>query len=166
MAFPDFPLPAAPRGLVNLPVSISTGLGGALFFGWFFMAGCLLLVGISAWQGKYGPMVLLLLFGLAAGYWLKSTYDTLSQRKAAFREGKVVRAEVVRHGRQFSFWKSNRDYTVVLRLEGQGETHPHVTIVHAGVTIWETAPVGAELIGLEHQGAYFFGESIGLHFRE
>ncbi|MEM7659890.1 MAG: hypothetical protein AAF399_27500 [Bacteroidota bacterium] len=163
--FPEIPLQAAPRALDSLPVSFNTGLVGALFFGWFFFAGCLLLTGISLWQGKYGPMVLLVLGSLASLYWLRSTNAKIKFRQEAYQHGKIVRAEVVKLGRQFSALKSERDYTLLVRPAGANGNQTLVNIVHANVGLWNSTEKGAQIVGLEHEGRYFFGESVGLKWQ-
>lgn len=97
---------------------------------------------------------------LGSAFWLYRTYQKITHQQEVFEKGRIVQAKVIGHKRAFNPFKSSRDYGV----EVESETGIKIVLVHSSKGLWTHAPVGKQLIGLEWEGAWLFGESMDISF--
>jgi hypothetical protein len=74
----------------------------------------------------------------------------------------MVAARVVRHGRTFVFWKSERDYVVVVQFEHEG-AHVSAKIQSPRAALQKQLPPGSTVTGLfePQSNQTLFLESLG-----
>ena len=149
------PRPALPPDLLwadQMPTVIFSGL--LLLLGGIGGAAVLTLSPVR------GVAAFFLLIVLGAGWALYRSNQHVAQRRAIVRLGHTLRARAIQHERAFSPLKSSRDYVVWVQLPDGSRQR----LTHPSVALWQSAPIGAELLGLTHDGHCLFGEELGRRF--
>ena len=144
-----------PRDLeeIRRKIDLRAGLRVYRFFGYAFAVGAVVVAGSSfvlpAEPGLIASRVLvgLLFFGGLAVLLLRRSRRTYQSRVHALRDGVMVAATVVHHGRTFVFWKSERDYVVAVEFEYDG-AHVSAKIQSPRAELQEQLPPGSTVTGL------------------
>lgn len=91
------------------------------FFGVFFIVApvfvAVLLVIQSSTNSWAALIISTAIFMLVGFFIFRYGFKQYKRRLDAVKNGQITTAEVVRHGRAFTFWKSTRNYTVVLKIK-------------------------------------------------
>lgn len=156
----------SPRELSTFNSSFYEGIQPYLWFGYFLMAGGLFFLIIAILKIRMVYPFILIFIVLLLGYLsVNKAVKTANLRKQAFLYGQVVFATVTNHGRQFSLFKSERDYSVTVNFKDQsGKQHSKI-LVHKSKNLWNSNPKGSRVIGIEHNDFFFFGEEMGCNFK-
>ncbi len=150
-----------PRIVPETKIPFSVGLKSSMFFGYFFLLGSLLLVVITWFQlSLVIPGIFFFIVSIGAFLLIKKTKSTIQKRKKTFTNGSIVKAKVIRHEKEFNFFKSSPDYSLML----QQNNHPPFKVVFNNKSIWKNNPVGQTLTGLRFDDFYLFAESFGCTF--
>jgi hypothetical protein len=149
-------------------MDIRSGLRVYQLFGYAFLVAAVVVVA-SSFLPPYEPGLIvfkvvagLLFFGGFAALLLRKARKVFDARVNVLRDGIVIEASVVSHGRAFVFWKSTRDYVVVVEFEHEGTRH-QAKIQSPKAEIHEELPSGSRLPGLfePRSGRSLFLESLG-----
>lgn len=149
-------------------IDLRSGLRVYQLFGFAFLFAAVVVVGTS-FLPPYEPGLIvfkvvagLLFFGGFAAVLLRKARNVFETRANVLRDGIVVEATVVSLGRAFVFWKSTRDYVVVVEFEHEGTRH-QAKIQSPRSEIHDRLPPGARLCGLfePRSGRSLFLESLG-----
>lgn len=104
------------------------------------------------------PSVLLFIIGIQGFLLLRKTIRKLQLRKQLYTNGSIVSATVLKHGRKFNLFKSNKDYTVFVHCH---ETNQQMELVSGKYTLQVYLPLNTEIHGLNLASDYFFLEEVG-----
>ena len=94
-----------------------------------------------------------------------SVSNTSKERQACFQHGQVVYAKVINHDREFSFYKSKKDYSITVDFINENNKRTRKVLRNKLDLIWKEHPVGSEVIGLVHKDKSFFAEEMGFTFK-
>jgi len=149
-------------------IDLHTGLRGYQFFGYAFFFAAVVVVASSLLPPHQPGLIVfkvvagLLFFGGFAALLLTKARNTYAARVNVLRNGIVVEATVVSHGRAFVFSKSTRDYVVILESENEGTRH-RAKIQTGQAEIHDRLPPGSRVKGLfePQSGHSLFLESLG-----
>ncbi len=149
---------AVPRSLSNDRPNFKKGLELNLFFGLFLTIGgaALFLLSSFAFQLFY-PGLFLLLIGVFGFIVSRNAVSKIQLRKQLFINGELVSAKVLKHGRKFNIFKSQKDYTVTVECR---DTKKQIELVSSKFLLLELLPIEAEIIGFKKGLDYFFPQEI------
>jgi hypothetical protein len=149
-------------------IDLRSGLRVYQFFGYALLVAAVVVVA-SSFLPPYEPGLIafkvvagLLLFGGFAALLLRKARTIFDARVKALRDGMMVEASVVSHGRAFVFWKSTREHVVVVEFEHEGTRH-RAKIQSPKAEIHDQLPTGSRLPGLfePQSGRSLFLETLG-----
>ncbi|NBB90136.1 MAG: hypothetical protein GVY23_02895 [Spirochaetes bacterium] len=149
-------------------IDLRCGLRVYQFFGYAFLGAAVVVVA-SSFLPPYEPGLIvfkvfagLLFFGGFAALLLRKARKVFDARVNVLRDGIVIEASVVSHGRAFVFWKSTRDYVVGVEFEHAGTRH-RAKSQSPKAEIHDQLPTGSRLPGLfePQSGRSLFLQSLG-----
>lgn len=153
-----------PRDLTTFNETFSKGLRLRQFFGYFFLLAAIMLFLISVLTLKMVAPAIMFLFVAVMGYYMiNKVKKTINLRKEVFKKGSVVIARVESQGRKFNPLKSNKDYIIAVRVNTEEQSNLY-TIKSSSNYLWESSPVGSEIVGFYYNNNYFFGEEVACQF--
>ncbi len=154
-----------PRAVQPFSSAFGKGLRMYRFFGYFFLIGGLYIFAISIFKfDMIFPGIFFLAMSIMGFFMIKKVRKRVKSRKEVFRFGKPIRATVEKQGRKFNFLKSERDYTITVSYKLK-DYSKLILIVSKKRALWHECPVGKNILGLEYNGDFFFGEEIGCKFK-
>jgi uncharacterized protein YneF (UPF0154 family) len=149
---------AIPRSLSKDRPNFKKGLELNLFFGLFFTIGGAALFLMSAFAlHLFYPGLFLLLIGVFGFIISRKAVAKIQLRKQLFINGELVSAKVLKHGRKFNLFKSQKDYTVTIECI---DTKKQLELVSGKFLLTELLPVNSEIIGFKKELDYFFPQEI------
>lgn len=152
-----------PRDITSFNSSFMEGLGMSRFFGLFFLIGGIALFLLAAFKFKmYFPAIILLAVAVFGYSKFNYANKKAAEREKIFLNGQIVYATVKDHSRQFNMFKSSKDYTITVLPKNSQQ---NITLVNSREGLWQSAPIGGEILGIEHEGKYFFGQEMSVQFK-
>lgn len=152
-----------PRSVADFNAAFSEGLGVEKWLSYIFLIAAVLLLAfviikISSWP----TVVILIGIGVAAYLNTKKIARIENERKHIYINGKHVTGTVVDTFRKRVFYKSEKNYYLKVELnDGSDKT---IIIEDNTEELWKAAPIGSEILGLEFEGKYLFGEMMNCKF--
>lgn len=160
---------ATPRPVEESGIAFSKGLRGLKAFSYYFLFGSAGLLLFSIVKYASFPSVGIVIFNglfqcaILIGAWLniKSVNKKIDRRKAIYQHGTVVPLTVREHKRKLVWYKSFANYRLVCKAPGAKKP---VYVDHHSLNLWKTYPIGSVIYGLESDGEFFTGQSVGYEF--
>lgn len=152
-----------PRDVTSFNSSFMEGLGMSRWLGLFLLAGGIILFLIAAIKFKMIiPSILFLIIAVVGLMAVRKADNRASERKNIFLNGEIVYASVIDHGRKFDIFKLSNEYTITVKSSNSTE---NLVISNSDDGLLKSAPIGEEILGLHHDGKYFFGQEMGVQFK-
>lgn len=162
----------SPRDIasVSKQARLNKGILAYFIFGYFFMLTIIIpIIFIAMIPGEknipFGGLIVSILFFEGIGIMLLFTgKKKLGKRIDSIRNGIVIKAKVISQSREFVFWKSVRDFSVILEIEEQSGKVYNTKIQSGNWQFHNELPIGSSLYGLKNPktGSVFFPAEIGL----
>lgn len=165
--------PPRDMGEIRRKLDLWAGLRVYRIFGFAFAIGGVVVAG-SSLLPPYEPGLIavrviggVLFFGGFAALLLRNARRTYESRVHALQDGVMVAATVTAHARKFVFWKSERDFVVVVGFEYDG-ARGSARIQSPRAELHEQLPLGGTVSGLfdPSSGKSLFLESMGYTVHE
>ncbi len=142
------------------------------FFGYFFIAVALFPVIFFLFTGVHkmnSEIIILLIISLLIAVlvgllMIRTARLKLNKRLFAIRDGVIIEAMAIKHGRSFVFWKSERDFTVLLEFTGPDSKKYHHTIQSGSRSLHYALTLQSKTMGFydKKSGFLLFPVEIGL----
>ncbi len=154
-----------PRDSKKLKASFSEGLRAKTFFGYFFLLGMIFFILLCVFKFQ--------LYGLAVGFLVIAGFAFLmiytakkkkEKRQDVYVNGSIVRAKVIDQGRSFNYFRSKPNYTVSVKFITETGKKKKYKIVHPHEHLWASAKLKQEIVGLEFENKFLFGQELGRQF--
>ena len=156
----------APRDISSFNATFHEGLYTYKLFGSLFLIAGIFFLIVAIFKIRIIYPYTLIVIVISLGYYMRRNALSIAEaRKACYVSGSTVIAEVIRHQKKFNPFKSSQDYAIVLSFINGNQEKVQKTIAYKSDLIWETNPVGGEVLGLVFEDHSFFGEEIGTTFK-
>ncbi|MBK8092941.1 MAG: hypothetical protein IPK32_13385 [Verrucomicrobiaceae bacterium] len=144
-----------PRKLETLTMTLHEGLQPIKGLAILMLAAAVVLIIAAAFRSRFRVWLALagLILFLCDGLLYQQIQDTVRRRSACYLNGRGVTGQVVRQEKVFG------GHRLVLNVDDA-----EILVTHPSPQLWQNYPVGSKLLGLSHEGEFFFGQEAGVHF--